>query len=69
LLEHQTQHGAQYGVFVCPACRDDPSDACYDSCGQEHADDLPPLWMGSDAWPACRCCGRPMQRDAPLATA
>jgi hypothetical protein len=34
-------------------------------CRWKFAGELPPLWL-ADAWPACRCCGRPVQLLAPL---
>ena len=54
-------HGAQYGVFVCSACRDDPGEECGDYCGQEFADAIPSLSTGYDMWPPCGCCGQRVQ--------
>jgi hypothetical protein len=63
-MPSQTSHVARYGVFRCQSC---PEHACGDSCGHEFADELPAF--GDDYWPACKCCGLPMQLIAPLATA
>ena len=59
---------ARHGLYVCEACRDNPDDenGCGDQCGYEWADELPPLALGLDCWPVCRCCGRNAQLVAPL---
>ena len=63
------QFTAEYGVFVCEHCRDEPDDenGCGDHCGHEWADELPPLETGVTFWPRCSCCGRDAFLVEPLA--
>jgi hypothetical protein len=49
---------SQYGVF---RCQDENCD--HDTW----SDELPPLWAGSEFWPACKC-GLPAHLVAPLTT-
>jgi hypothetical protein len=57
---------AEYGLYVCEPCRDDPGEDCGDACATTWTDELPPLWDKS-FWPTCRCCGRSGQFVTPLA--
>jgi hypothetical protein len=57
--------GLRYGVFVCLACRDEPSDECGDSCGTPWPDYMPPMDC-EEFWPLCGCCDAPAQLVAPL---
>lgn len=55
---------AEYGVFVCESCRDNPGETCDDFCGEEWPAELPSL--DDDFWPACSHCDTWASLVAPL---
>jgi hypothetical protein len=55
---------AEYAVYICEACRDEPSGDCGDACAMPWADELPPQGL---ELPTCRHCGRSAQLVTPLA--